>query len=75
MVLTKRNPTDLDLLHQILVCRGLRPFLGASDWWQIDFLVSQVSRADLRALDNIVLTRTRDSLVQNIIFFIFFENP
>ena len=22
--------------YQILVCRGLRPFWGASDWWQMD---------------------------------------
>ena len=38
-------------------------------------LVSQGSQADLCALDNIVLARTSDSLVPNIVFSIFFRKP
>ena len=33
----KMDPAGLDSPRQILVCRGLRPFWGASDQWQIDF--------------------------------------
>ena len=38
------------------------------------FEVSQGSLADLRALDNIVLARTSDSLLQNLVFFNFSKN-
>ena len=47
--------------------------VGASDQWQIDLLVIQGSQADLRVLDNVMLLCTSNSLVQNIIFSIFFR--
>ena len=34
---TKVDHADLDLLRQILICRGLRPFWGASVCTRIDF--------------------------------------
>ena len=68
MIPTKRNLADLELLCRILICRCLGTFWGASDQWQINFLVSQGSWADLCALDNIVHARTSDNLVRAIFF-------
>ena len=68
MAPTKRNSSNLDLPHQIFVCQGLRPFWGTSNQWQIIFLVSLGSPANLSAINNIVLMRTSNSLVQNIVF-------
>ena len=40
----------------------------------IFFLVSQGSQVDLRALDNIMIARTSDILLRNIVFYFFLLN-
>ena len=74
-VRTLLDQAESESPRRILVCRGLRPFWGASVCKGIERLVSPENQADLCALNNIVFAHTSNSLVQTSFFFVFFESP